>query len=152
MFGTPLLFLIPLWWMYFSASTVHFTLEPTSGFFRPRFFNAPPINIGCGFNFSVWKQKKCKTRSKNDWDVCTFEFLVVVCLFFMGSSKQPVHLWGGNPREKSVPVKTPRDWNVALTEIWCCCCLGLAPRAHLFKKSAWLLHPKWWQGVTCRTR
>ncbi len=24
-----------------------------------------------------------------------------------------------------------------------CCCLGIAPRARLFKKSAWLLHLKW---------
>ncbi len=24
-----------------------------------------------------------------------------------------------------------------------CCCLGIAPRAQLLKKSAWLLHPNW---------
>ncbi len=34
----------------------------------------------------------------------------------------------------------------------CCCCLGIAPRAKMLKISAWLLHPKWWQGSTYRTR
>ncbi len=33
----------------------------------------------------------------------------------------------------------------------CCCGLGIAPRAKMLKMSAWLLHPKWWQGSTCRT-
>ncbi len=33
-----------------------------------------------------------------------------------------------------------------------CCCLGIAPRAKMLKMSAWLLHPKWWQGSNCHTR
>ncbi len=33
-----------------------------------------------------------------------------------------------------------------------CCCLGIASRAKMLKICAWLLHPKWWQGSTCRTR
>ncbi len=34
----------------------------------------------------------------------------------------------------------------------CCCCLGIAPRAKMLKMSAWLLHPKGWEGSTCRTQ
>ncbi len=45
-------------------------------------------------------------------------------------------------------VSTLREVRLVIASVFCCS--GIAPRAHLLKKSAWLLHSNWWQGSTCR--